>query len=90
MRMAYNASDFYGCSGGNGEYKEYDLSDPYADQSPKQKTKEFKISAADREYYKKLKTRYRGDEHIDFDELQHRGGLTWYILGYIWDWIFHR
>lgn len=88
MRMAYNASDYYG-SGDKGEYKEYDLSDPYADRSSKKK-KEDEISAADRKYYKSLRTRYRGDEHINFDELQHRGGLTWYILECIWDWIFRR
>ena len=55
------------------------------DQPSKKRKNEHELSAADRKYYKSLKTRYRGDEHIDFDGMGRRGSWTWYFLDWIWD-----
>ena len=87
--MAYDASS-YNNNGSGGEYKEYDLSNPDMDEPSKGNKKDKKLSAADRKYYKSLKTRYRGDEHIDFDDLGRRGSWTWYFLEWIWDLVFRR
>lgn len=83
--MAYDNSD-YSNSGDKGEYKEYDLSNPYMDQPSKKKKKESEMSAADRRYFKSLKTRYRGDEHIDFDSWgRRRRGWGWFLFDLLWD-----
>lgn len=86
--MAYDASDY--SNSNNSEYKEYDLSNPYMEQPSKKRKPEHELSAADRKYYKSLKTRYRGDEHIDFDRLGRRSSWGWEILEFIWDFFVRR
>ena len=77
--MAYDDSDY-------DEPEEYDTSNPYSFQPKKKRKNEYELSESDRKYYKSLKTRYRGDEHIDFDGWgRRRRGWGWFLFDLLWD-----